>query len=88
MLNNLRLVVPVRSICLPKVTPPPPLASAVGVSARSVQRWQRDLHSPPQKGPAKPMGRPPRLCSKQVGKLEKELARGAYAHGYAEATGP
>jgi transposase len=30
------------------------------------------------------MGRPPRLTTKQVVRLEKALARGAYSHGYAE----
>lgn len=62
------------------------VASAVGVSPRSVQRWQREAAAPAKakKGPPKLMGRPPRLSPKHLSRLAKALSRGAFAHGYAE----
>jgi transposase len=60
------------------------VASSVGVSQRSVQRWQHQATTLSRKPRAQVMGRPPRLTTKQVGRLETALARGAYAHGYAE----
>lgn len=60
------------------------VASAVGVSQRSVQRWRHVAAAPSHKRHAPAMGRPPRLTAKQKGRLEQALARGAYSHGYAE----
>jgi transposase len=61
------------------------VASSVGVSRRSIQRWRREALSPPsRKTRAQVMGRPPRLMTRQVRQLETALARGAYTHGYAE----
>jgi transposase len=60
------------------------VASSVGVSQRSVQRWQQEAASPSEQRPPTVMGRPPRLSPKQLARLEKALERGAYAHGYAE----
>lgn len=60
------------------------VADAVGVSQRSVQRWRREAAAPPRSRCAPVMGRPPRLTAKQIVRLKTALARGAYAHGYAE----
>ncbi len=60
------------------------VASSVGVSQRSIQRWQREAVAPARKHGALVMGRPPRLTAKQIAQLEKALACGAYAHGYTE----
>lgn len=60
------------------------VADAVGVSQRSVQRWRREAAAPSQSRRPQIMGRPPRLTAKQIARLEQALARGAYAHGYAE----
>lgn len=60
------------------------VASSVGVSQRSVQRWQQQATTPSRRCRARVMGRPPRLTTKQLRQLEAALARGAYAHGYAE----
>jgi len=59
------------------------IAELIGVTVRSVYRWQEQKDNPPKKG-ERPPGRPSRLTSEQLQKLEQELLRGAYAHGYAE----
>lgn len=58
------------------------VAAAVGVTDRTIRRWQQSAHNP--KRPAKRLpGRPTRLSVAQMNRLERELKRGAYAHGYA-----
>ena len=59
------------------------VAQQVGVTARSIYRWkQAEKH--PKKKEAKPPGQPAYLSKEQIKRLEKELLRGAYAHGYSE----
>ena len=59
------------------------VAELVGVTVRSVYRWQEQRENPPKKSELPP-GRRSKLSSEQLQKLERELLRGAYAHGYAE----
>ena len=61
---------------------PSDVALAVGVTDRTVRRWQQDAHRPKRRA-RRPPGRPTRLSAKQVQRLERELERGAFAHGYA-----
>ena len=60
------------------------VAEMLGVSRRSVNRWQAEERHPKKKRVGRPRGRPRRLSEKQVKRLEKALDRGAYAFGYAE----
>lgn len=60
------------------------VASTLGVTERSVRRWQQESQQPRRQKPSRPPGRPSRLSAKQLQHLERELERGAYAHGYAE----
>ena len=63
------------------------VARTLGVSRRSVQRWQRD-ESPSTRRTPKPIqrapGRPRLLTERQMVRLEKVLRKGAMAQGYAE----
>lgn len=62
------------------------VAEILGVTARSVQRWQRSA-SATKRNAARSLlkpGRPSRLSARQLRQLESALLRGAYAHGYAE----
>lgn len=59
------------------------VAELIGVTVRSVYRWQEQQENPPKKS-ERPPGRPSRLTKEQLQHLEQELLRGAYAHGYAE----
>jgi transposase len=59
------------------------VAEIIGVTIRSVYRWQEQKKSPLKKED-RPFGRPSRLSEEQIQKLEQELLCGAYAHGYAE----
>jgi transposase len=59
------------------------VALLVGVTIRSVFRWREQRDHPPRKSERSP-GRPTKLTGEQLQKLEQELLRGAYAHGYAE----
>ncbi len=63
---------------------PREVAEMLGVSRRSVNRWQAEARHPKKKRAGRPRGRPRRLSEKQVKRLEKALDRGAYAFGYAE----
>ena len=63
---------------------PREVAAALGVTERSVRRWRQDSQHPKHKTPARPPGRPSRLSPKQLKRLEQELQRGAFAHGYGE----
>lgn len=59
------------------------VAELIGVTIRSVYRWQQQKISPPKKS-ERLVGRPRRLTDEQIQQLEQELLRGAYAHGYTE----
>jgi transposase len=59
------------------------LAKAYGVGERSVRRWRQEARQPRKKSERGP-GQPPKLSPEQMKALEKELERGAYAHGYVE----
>jgi transposase len=54
----------------------------LGVTRRTVNRWQQEAKQPPRKKSTRPPGRPPKLPEKQVKALEKALSRGAYSFGY------
>ena len=58
-------------------------ARQVGVTARSLYRW-RQVEKHPQKKSKERPGKPAYLSEQQIQRLEKELLRGAYAHGYSE----
>lgn len=62
---------------------PAAVAKQVGVSARTVRRWRQEKRERRQRRTGR-RGRPSRLTSVQLARLEKELDRGAYAHGYSE----
>ena len=59
------------------------VAAQVGVTRRTVERWR---HDDPRGGvrQRRTPGPPPRLTAKHLRRLERELKRGAFAHGYAE----
>jgi transposase len=59
------------------------VAAAVGVTDRTVRRWQQAARKPKRRV-RRSLGRPRRLSPKQVQRLERELQRGAFAHGYAD----
>lgn len=61
---------------------PSEIALAVGVTDRTVRRWQQAAQRPKRQA-RRPPGRPTRLLAQQVRRLERELQRGAFAHGYA-----
>lgn len=60
------------------------VAAQIGVTERSVRRWEQESHQPTRKKASRGPGRPPFLSPKQLHRLEKALDQGAYAHGYAE----
>src|SRR5215831_12067009 len=57
------------------------VAAAVGVTDRTIRRWRIAARHPKRR--RGPQGRRPRLTATQVRQLERELKRGAFAHGYA-----
>ena len=59
------------------------VAAQAGIHPQSVRRWRREQKRPRKKS-AQPPGRPSYLTTVQIKKLEKEMMRGAYAHGYRE----
>ena len=63
---------------------PGEVAKALGVNRRSVRRWKSRYHTHGQEGiQAKPVpGRPSKLTSQDVEKLEKKLLKGARAAGF------
>lgn len=65
---------------------PAQVAQQVGVTPQSVCRWQRESQHPraKRKRSHRTPGRPSRLSKAQSERLVAALARGAYAHGYAE----
>lgn len=60
------------------------IAEQIGVTERSVRRWQQEAETPKRKRHPRPPGRPRRLSESQVRQLARNLKRGAYAHGYAD----
>jgi len=59
------------------------IAEQVGVAVRSIYRWKQ--HRPSSKKPSSLLpGKPAYLTRNQIRRLEQELLRGAYAHGYSE----
>lgn len=59
------------------------VAARMKVTVRSVYRWQQEQKQPKPKSERAP-GRPAYLTQEQIKKLEQELLKGAYAHGYSE----
>lgn len=59
------------------------VAERLGVTDRTVRRWRQEAKRPKRRAKRAP-GRPSRLSAAQLRRLERELKRGAYAHGYAE----
>jgi transposase len=59
------------------------VARRTGTTERSIRRWREEAKHPKKKSAKRP-GTPSYLTPKQIKKLERELLRGAYAHGYAE----
>lgn len=62
---------------------PEEVAQRVGVTKRSIHRWQQEARQPKRKKAKRGPGRPSFLSPKQLRRLEKALDQGAYAHGYA-----
>lgn len=60
---------------------PADVAAVVGVTARTIRRWQKQPKSSRRK--RRPPGRPARLAPERLKRLERELKRGAFEHGYA-----
>ena len=59
------------------------VASRVGTSVRTVQRWAKAAQAGKPRERQRP-GPKPRLKAQQVQRLARQLKRGARAHGYAE----
>ena len=59
------------------------VAARMKVTVRSVYRWQQEQKQPKPKS-ERPPGKPAYLSKDQIKKLEQELLKGAYAHGYSE----
>jgi transposase len=59
------------------------IARQLGTTERSVRRWREEAKHPKKKSERGP-GKPGYLSKQQIQKLERELLKGAYAHGYAE----
>lgn len=57
------------------------VAKALGVTERTVRKWEYEKRNPSLKVKAK-RGRPAKLSSSQLAKLEKLMLRGSVAHGY------
>jgi len=59
------------------------VSARMKVTVRSVYRWQQEQKQPKPKS-ERPPGRSAYLTQDQIKKLEQELLKGAYAHGYSE----
>lgn len=59
------------------------VANKIGVTVRSIYRWRKEQKYPKKKS-NKLLGKPGFLSNSQRNRLEKELLRGAHAHGYSE----
>lgn len=62
---------------------PRQVASRVGTTPRTVQRWAKEARDGTKPERQRP-GPRPRLNNRQVQRLARQLKRGARAHGYAE----
>lgn len=62
---------------------PKQVASRVGTTARTVQRWAKEARDGTKRERRRP-GPRPRLNDRQLQRLARQLKRGARAHGYAE----
>jgi len=58
-------------------------AAKIKVNERSVRRWRQEQKHPKKKS-ERPPGQAAYLTETQLKKLEQELLRGAYNHGYSE----
>lgn len=64
---------------------PKEVAERLGVTRRSVNRWDHESkHPKKKKNASRPVGRPRKLSDAQLKRLEKALDKGAYHYGYAE----
>jgi transposase len=59
------------------------VAKQLGTTERSVRRWRQEAKHPKKKSQRGP-GKQSYLSKQQIQKLERELLKGAYVHGYAE----
>lgn len=59
------------------------IARQLRTTERSVRRWRQAAKCPKKKSKRRP-GKEGYLSVQQIKKLERELLKGAYAHGYAE----
>lgn len=60
------------------------VSQRMGVTERCVRYWRENASRPKKKSHGKAPGRPSQLSAKQLARLDHELQKGAYAHGYAE----
>ena len=60
------------------------IARQLGTTERSVRRWRQEVKHPKKKKSKRGSGKEAYLSIQQIKKLERELLKGAYAHGYAE----
>ncbi len=60
------------------------VAQKVGVTERSVRRWQQQAQATEPKVVARSPGRPARLSEAQIAQLKATLSNGALAQGYVE----
>ena len=64
---------------------PKEVAEILGVTRRSVNRWDHEARHPKKKKKAsRPVGRPSKLSDAQLKRLEKALEKGAYHYGYSD----
>ncbi len=56
------------------------VAQRVGVTARSIRRWQQEAQQPHPKHRERGPGRPSHLTAAQLQRLERALGRGAFAY--------
>ena len=56
---------------------PKEVAEILGVTRRSVNRWEHEAKHPKKKKATRPPGRPRKLSEKQMQRLEKALDKGA-----------
>src|SRR5215470_20428882 len=59
------------------------IARQLRTTDRSIRRWREEAKHPKKKGKRGP-GKEAYLSKQQIKKLERELLKGAYAHGYGE----
>ncbi len=62
---------------------PKEVAEILGVTRRSVNRWDHEARHPKKKA-SRPVGRPRKLSNAQLKRLEKALDKGAYHYGYSD----